>query len=60
MIRGSDRNVADAVTTLGAGVDGAVRRIETAYDAAGRAYLFTDYDAATGGSIVELLEGLRQ
>ncbi len=26
---------------LGSGVDGAVRRIETAYDAAGRAFKFT-------------------
>src|ERR1700736_5639932 len=31
----------DAVTTLGAGVDGSVRRRETGYDTAGRPYLFT-------------------
>ena len=29
------RVVSDAVTTLGSGVDGAVRRIETAYDSQG-------------------------
>src|SRR5205814_10544085 len=40
------RLVADAVTTLGGGVDGAVRRLETAYDAQGNAALFTSYDAA--------------
>lgn len=46
------RVVSDAVTTLGSGVDGSVRRIETAYDTQGNAYLFTAYDAATSGSIV--------
>jgi RHS repeat-associated protein len=46
------RLVSDAVTTLGSGVNGDVRRMETAYDSAGRAYLFTSYDAATGGNIV--------
>jgi RHS repeat-associated protein len=40
------------VTTLGSGVDGAVRRIETAYDGQGNPYLVTSYDAATGGSVV--------
>jgi len=42
----------DSVTTLGAGVDGSIRRLETAYDSAGRAYLFTSYDAAAGGNVV--------
>jgi RHS repeat-associated protein len=46
------RRTSDAVTALGSGVDGAVRRIETAYDSAGRPYLFTSYNAASGGSIV--------
>lgn len=50
------RIVADAVTTLGAGVDGAVRRIETAYDTAGRAFLFTSFDAASGGNIVNQVQ----
>ena len=46
------RLVSDAVTTLGSGVDGSVRRIGTAYDGQGNAYLITSYDAASGGSIV--------
>jgi RHS repeat-associated protein len=46
------RVVADAVTTLGSGVDGSVRRVETAYDSQGQAYLFTTFDAASGGNIV--------
>jgi RHS repeat-associated protein len=46
------RVIADAVTTLGSGVDSSVRRVETAYDTQGNAYLFTSYDATTSGSIV--------
>ena len=46
------RQVSDAVSTLGAGVDGTVRRIEVAYDGAGLAAEFTSYDAATGGSVL--------
>jgi YD repeat-containing protein len=46
------RQVADAVTTLGAGVDGAVRRIATGYDALGDVAVVTSFDAATGGTIV--------
>jgi RHS repeat-associated protein len=46
------RPVADAVTLLGANVDGAVRRIETAYDGQGNAALVTSYNAATGGGVV--------
>jgi RHS repeat-associated protein len=46
------RVVADAVTTLGSGVDGSVRRVETAYDSQGQAYLFTTFDAASGGGVV--------
>ena len=46
------REVADAITTLGSGVDGAVRRIATAYDPLGNASLYTTYDASSGGSIV--------
>jgi YD repeat-containing protein len=52
------RPTADAVTALGAAadgswqVDGAVRRLETAYDGQGNASLFTSYDAAAGGNIV--------
>jgi RHS repeat-associated protein len=46
------RVVSDAVTTLGAGVDGAVRRIGTTYDGQGNVAKVTSYDAASGGSIV--------
>jgi YD repeat-containing protein len=50
------RTVSDAVTTLGTGVDGAVRRIETAYDTQGNAYLVTSYDAATAGNVVNQIQ----
>src|SRR5205823_2044539 len=43
------RPTSDSVTTLGTGVDGAVRRIDTAYDTQGNAYLFTSY-SDTGGT----------
>jgi hypothetical protein len=38
------------------GVDGGVRRLETAYDEQGNAYLFTSYDAATSGSVVNQVQ----
>ena len=41
------RITADAVTTLGAGVDGSVRRIEYSYDSQGNNYLITSFNAAT-------------
>jgi YD repeat-containing protein len=50
------RLTADAVTTLGSGVDGAVRRLQTAYDTQGNAYLFTSYDASSGGNIVNQVQ----
>lgn len=46
------RRTADAVTTLGAGVDGTVRRLETAYDSSGRPSLLTSFDAASGGNVL--------
>jgi YD repeat-containing protein len=46
------RQISDTVTTLGAGVDGSIRRIDTAYDAQGNAYLFTSYADTAGTSIV--------
>ena len=52
------RRVADSVTTLGSGVDGTVRRITTAYDAQGNAYLFTSYNVPSGGSVVNQVEDL--
>jgi RHS repeat-associated protein len=50
------RLTTDAVTTLGSGVDGAVRRAEIAYDTGGRPYLFTNYDASSGGNIVNQVQ----
>ncbi|HXG13434.1 MAG TPA: RHS repeat domain-containing protein, partial [Gemmataceae bacterium] len=50
------RLTADAVTTLASGVDGAIRRIETAYDTAGRPFRFTSYDAPSGGNVVNQVE----
>jgi RHS repeat-associated protein len=50
------RVVSDAITTLGSGVDGAVRRIETAYDGQGNVYLITSYDAASGGNVVNQVQ----
>jgi RHS repeat-associated protein len=52
------RLTADAVTTLGSGVDGAIRRIQYAYDSQGNQYLVTSYNAATGGSIVNQVENV--
>jgi RHS repeat-associated protein len=52
------RLTSDAVTTLGSGVDGAIRRIQYAYDSQGNQYLVTSYNAATGGSIVNQMENV--
>jgi len=50
------RLTTDAVTTLGAGVDGSVRRLEIAFDTGGRPYLFTNYDADSGGNVVNQVQ----
>jgi RHS repeat-associated protein len=50
------RQISDAVTTLGSGVDGSVRRIDTAYDTQGNPYLLTSYDAASGGNVVNQVQ----
>ena len=50
------RVTAEAITTLGSGVDGTVRRIETAYDGQGNAFRVTSYDAVTGGTVVNEVE----
>jgi RHS repeat-associated protein len=50
------RQTADAVTTLGSGVDASVRRITTAYDSQGNPYLITSYNAASGGTVVSQVE----
>jgi RHS repeat-associated protein len=46
------RHTSDSVTTLGAGVDGSVRRIDTAYDQQGNPYLFTSYADTAGTQVV--------
>jgi RHS repeat-associated protein len=46
------RQTSDSVTTLGPGVDGSVRRIDTTYDSQGNAYLFTSYADTAGTTIV--------
>jgi len=45
------RQTDDRVTTLGDGVDDAVRRISTSYDVRGLEEKITSYDAATGGNV---------
>jgi RHS repeat-associated protein len=58
------RQTSDTVTTLGAGVDGSIRRIATAYDTAGRPFLYTSYDATSGVNVVnqtqQIYNGLGQ
>ncbi len=50
------RLTTDTVTTLGTNIDGAVRRVETAYDGQGNAYLLTNYDATSSGNIVNQVQ----
>jgi RHS repeat-associated protein len=52
------RETSDAITTLGTGVDGTVRRIDTAYDTQGNAFLFTSYDSASGGTALNQVENI--
>jgi RHS repeat-associated protein len=52
------RRTSDQVTTLGGGVDGSVRRIDTAYDGQGNAYLVTSYSTTGGGTVVNQVERL--
>jgi len=60
----SNRNTANAVPTLGADMDGAVRRLGFTLDTLGRPENLTSFDAATGGSVVNqvwrLYNGLSQ
>jgi RHS repeat-associated protein len=44
------RQTADAITALGTGVDGAVRRIESGYDVLGRVTSITSFDAPASGN----------
>jgi RHS repeat-associated protein len=50
------RPTSDTVTTMGTGVDGSVRRIDTAYDAGDRPYLFTSYADTAGTQVVNQVE----
>lgn len=50
------RITTDIVTTLGTNINGAVRRVETAYDGQGNAYLVTNYDATASGNIVNQVQ----
>lgn len=49
----SVRQTSRSVTTLASGFDGAVRRIETAYDSLGRRTTVTQLDAVTSGTITD-------
>ncbi|QOV92115.1 RHS repeat-associated core domain-containing protein [Humisphaera borealis] len=46
------RSLTDAVTTLGSGVNGVVRRLQTSYNTQGLPEKFTSYDAASSGSVI--------
>ncbi|AGA25127.1 RHS repeat-associated core domain-containing protein [Singulisphaera acidiphila] len=50
------RQISDAITTPGSGIDQSVLRIETTYDVAGRPILLTSYDAASGGNVVNQIQ----
>ncbi len=52
------REISDTVTTLGASVDGSVRRIDTAYNNQGLAYLLTSYADTAGTQIVNQVENI--
>jgi YD repeat-containing protein len=50
------RVTSDAVTTHGSGVDGSVRRIDTAYDTQGNPYLLTSYSDTGATTIVNQVQ----
>jgi RHS repeat-associated protein len=50
------RQTSDMVTTLGAGVDGSVMRLDTAYDQQGNPYLYTSYADTAGTQVVNQVE----
>jgi RHS repeat-associated protein len=50
------RQTSDTVTTLGAGVDSSVLRLDTAYDQQGNPYLFTSYADTAGTAIANQVE----
>ncbi|MCB1129858.1 MAG: RHS repeat-associated core domain-containing protein [Verrucomicrobiae bacterium] len=53
---GRGRQTTDRVITLGETIDGAVRRIETAYDNLDHVTLVTSYNAAEGGAVVNQIQ----
>jgi RHS repeat-associated protein len=58
------RETADAVTTLAPNVNGTIQRLEIAYDTGDRPYLFTSFDASSGGNVInqvqDVFDGLGQ
>ena len=50
------QQTADAVTTLGSGVDGSVREITTSYTTLGNPYIITSYASDDGGTVVNQVE----
>lgn len=50
------RQTSDSTTTLGAHVDGTVRRLDTAFDTGGRPYLYTSYSDTGGTTIVNQVQ----
>ncbi|NNM85249.1 MAG: RHS repeat-associated core domain-containing protein [Phycisphaerales bacterium] len=52
------RQISDVVTTLGAGVDGSILRIDTAYNSQGLPYLLTSYADTAGTQIVNQVENI--
>ena len=52
------RQTADKVTTLAAGVDGAVRRIAQSYEVRGLVEKTTSHSAAAGGSVVNEVQNV--
>ena len=50
------RQTSDTVTQLGAGVDGSIQRIDTAYDTGGRPYLYTSYADTAGTTIANQVQ----
>ncbi len=52
------RQISDTVTTLGTNVDGSVRRMDTAYNNQGLAYLLTSYADTAGTQVVNQVENV--
>jgi RHS repeat-associated protein len=50
------RPTSDTITTLGSGVDGAIQRLDTAYNTGGQSYLFTSFSSPAGTTIVNQVQ----